>query len=176
MQSAEQARSCGRRTTHRRLAAPRASGHRDPDGRAAAELPRWPCIRAMVHELAGLARQDRREGEGAREHPQGASERLCKIGRLGRPARLRVITCTRPGAETVSGQLKANLADAVAVRIRSRVSSQTLVRHNSAIRHSKRQGTVPVTPCPQSARARAPLNYVDDSTLATRAKGPSGWL
>jgi len=112
----------------RRLAALRASGHRDRDGRAAAGLPRWPRVLVVVDELAELTLRDHGQDKAAREHQQGASGRLCEIARLGRAAGIHLIACTqRPDAEAVPGQLKANLAGTVAFRVRSRVNSQILL-------------------------------------------------
>lgn len=179
----------------RRLAALRATGHRDLEARAAAGLPRWPRVLVAVDELAELTLRDLGQEKAAREHQQGASARLCEIARLGRAAGIHLLCCTqRPDAEAVPGQLKANLAGTVAFRVRSRVNSQILLDsdraavlpprpgraiwahermeefqavHISAAESEQllrdRWGTVPVTPCPQSAAAWAPLNYVDDS-------------
>ena len=186
----------------RRLAALRASGHRDLDGRGAAGLPRWPRILVVVDELAELTLRDHGQDKAAREHQQGASGRLCEIARLGRAAGIHLIACTqRPDAEAVPGQLKANLAGTVAFRVRSRVNSQILLDCDRAAQlpprpgravwaHERmeefqavyisaaeserllrqRWGTVPVTPCPQSAAAWAPLNYGDDSMHAEQSR------
>jgi hypothetical protein len=124
-----------------RLAALRASGHRDLDARAAAGLPRWPRVLVPVDELAELTLRDHGQDKAAREHQQGASGRLCEIARLGRAAGIHLLCCTqRPDAEAVPGQLKANLAGTVAFRVRSRVNSQILLDSDRAAMLPPRPG------------------------------------
>lgn len=153
-----------------RLGGARTSGRRSVDAGTAAGLD---GRRRRVHVEGELG-----DGEGgalrtpkaAREHQPGASAQPFEIIRVHRGLGVhQLVLVPRTTSDAVPCQPKAGPAGTD--------------RHGACRGDDKgggphdHGGAVPVTPCPQSARAGAAINYVNDSTRARSAEiAGARWL
>lgn len=146
-----------------RLAGARTSGRRSVDAGTAAGLDGRRRRVDVEDELRDGEQGALRAEKAAREHHPGASAQPFEIIRMHRGLGIhQLVLVRRTTGDGMPCQPKADPAETGRQDACRCDDSEVGGPHDNG-------GTVPVTPCPQSARAGAPINYVDDSTRARRA-------
>jgi hypothetical protein len=149
-----------------RLGAARASARRSVDAGTAAGLDGRRRRVDVEGDLGDGERGALRARKAAREHQPGASAQPFEIIRVHRGLGVhQLVLVPRTTADAMPCQPKAGLAAT------DRHGACRCDGDGVGGPHDD-GGAVPVTPCPQSARPGAPINYVDDSTRARRAVFP----
>ena len=88
---------------------------------------------AVVDEVAELTVRDLGDDRAARAAQVAANGRLWEIAGLGRSVDIHLVCCTqRPDDEAVPGQMKANLAGTVSLRVRAPVNGFILLDSDRA--------------------------------------------
>lgn len=149
-----------------RLGGARASGRRSVDAGTAAGLDGRRRRVDVEAELGDGEREALRAYKAAREHQPGASAQPFETVRVHRGLGVhQLVLVPRATGDAMPCQPKAGPAGTDRRDACRGDDNGVGGPHDDG-------GAVPVTPCPQSARPGAPINYVDDSTRARRAVFP----
>jgi hypothetical protein len=147
-----------------RQGAARASARRSVDAGTAAGLDGRRRRVDVEGELGDGERGALRARKAAREHQPGASAQPFEIIRVPRGLGVhQLVLVPRTTADAMPCQPKAGAAETDQRGACRCDDSEVGGPHDNG-------GAVPVTPCPQSAAAWAPLNYVDDSMHAEQLR------